>query len=165
MIRKRLPEEVHEQVFLFVLGIAQLKKLLKGKVAGFDGTLLEANAAMKSIVRRDTGDDWKNWLKKLAQEAGIEDPSDDDLKQFDRGRKEAEHAIDLESGQMRTPSPSRGSARSSVSAWISSPASASGCRSHPLPTHPWRSAATLSPGGSLNGRKQPTGLSRHEYMV
>ena len=87
-IRKRLPEVVHEQVFAFVLKIANDKQLLKGRTAGIDATLLEANAAMKSIVRKDTGDDWKNWLRKLAQEAGIENPSDDDLKKFDRGRKD-----------------------------------------------------------------------------
>lgn len=88
VIRQRLPEEVHEQVFGFVLGLAHVKKLLKGQTVGVDATLLEANAAMKSIVRRDTGDDWKAWLKKLAQEAGIENPSDDELKKFDRGRKD-----------------------------------------------------------------------------
>jgi transposase len=87
VIRRRLPEEVHERVFGFVLGLAHVKKLLRGKTVGVDATLLEANAAMKSIVRRDTGEDWKNWLKKLAQEAGIENPGDDDLKKFDRGRK------------------------------------------------------------------------------
>lgn len=87
-IRRRLPEVVHEQVFAFVLSIADRHKLLKGKVAGVDATLLEANAAMKSIVRKDSGDDWKSWLRKLAQEAGIENPSDDDLRKFDQNRKD-----------------------------------------------------------------------------
>jgi len=86
-IRKRLPLEVHEEVFAFVLGIAQLKKLLKGQAVGVDATLLEANAALKSIVRKDTGEDYKQYLRRLAQEAGIEDPSDDDLKKFDQQRK------------------------------------------------------------------------------
>jgi transposase len=86
-IRRRLPLEVHEEVFAFVLGIAQRKKLLKGQVIGVDATLLEANAALKSIVRRDTGEDYKRYLRRLAQEAGIEDPSDDDLKKFDQKRK------------------------------------------------------------------------------
>ena len=88
VIRKRLPELVHEQVFTLVLKLAHEKKLLAGRRAGIDATLLEANAAMKSIVRKDTGEDWKAWLRKLAQEAGIEDPSDDDLKKFDQGRKD-----------------------------------------------------------------------------
>jgi transposase len=57
--RRRLPEEVFDEVFQFVLGIAAEKKLLSGKTVGVDSTLLEANAAMKSIVRRDTGEDWK----------------------------------------------------------------------------------------------------------
>ncbi len=86
-IRKRLPLEVHEEVFAFVLGIAQLKKLLKGQAVGVDATLLEANAALKSIVRKDTGEDYRQYLRRLAKEAGIEDPSDDDLKKFDKRRK------------------------------------------------------------------------------
>lgn len=86
-IRRRLPLEVHEEVFAFVLRIAQLKKLLKGKLVGVDATLLEANAALKSIVRKDTGEDYKQYLRRLAQEAGIEDPSDADLKKFDHKRK------------------------------------------------------------------------------
>ena len=86
VIRKRLPEELIEQVFSFVLKLAFEKKLLKGKTVGVDATTLEANAAMKSIVRKDTGDDYKTYLRKLAKEAGIEDPSDDDLRRFDRDR-------------------------------------------------------------------------------
>lgn len=85
-IRQRLPLEVHEEVFAFVLGIAQLKKLLKGQVVGVDATLLAANAALKSIVRKDTGEDYKPYLRRLAKEAGIEDPTDDDLKKFDQKR-------------------------------------------------------------------------------
>ncbi len=86
-IRQRLPLEVHEEVFAFVLGIAQLKKLLKGQAVGVDATLLEANAALKSIVRKDTGEDYKQYLRRLAKEAGLEDPTDDDLKKFDQQRK------------------------------------------------------------------------------
>jgi transposase len=85
--RKRLPQVVHEQVFAFVLSLAAAKKLLKGKTVGVDATLLEANAAMKSIVRKETGEDYKAYLRRLAQEAGIDDPSDDDLKKFDKKRK------------------------------------------------------------------------------
>ena len=65
----------------------QLKKLLKGQAVGVDATLLEVNAALKSIVRKDTGEDYRKYLRRLAQEAGIEDPSDDDLKKFDQKRK------------------------------------------------------------------------------
>ena len=70
--RKRLPPEVFEEVFQFVLRIADGKKLLSGKTVGVDSTLLEANAAMKSIVRRDTGEDWKQYVRGLAAEAGLE---------------------------------------------------------------------------------------------
>jgi IS5 family transposase len=87
-VRQRLPEVVHEQVFEFVLKLADLKGLLKGKTVGVDATLLEANAAMKTIVRRDNGDDWKTYLRKLAAEAGIEDPTDAELRRFDRQRRD-----------------------------------------------------------------------------
>jgi transposase len=86
-IRRRLPGSVHEQVFVFVLKLAEDKGLLPGKTTAVDSTLLQANASMKTIVRRDSGDDWKEYLRKLAKEAGIEDPTDEDLRRFDRQRK------------------------------------------------------------------------------
>jgi hypothetical protein len=86
-VRQRLPEVVHEEVFAWVLQLADANGLLHGKTVGVDSTFLEANAAMKTIRRRDTGDDWKAYLRKLAAEAGIEDPSDEDLRRFDRQRK------------------------------------------------------------------------------
>jgi IS5 family transposase len=85
-VHGRLPLEIHEQVFVFVLKIAEDKKLLKGKTAAVDSTTLEANAAMKSIERKDTGEDWKAYLTRLAKEAGIEEPSDEDLRRFDKKR-------------------------------------------------------------------------------
>ena len=87
VIRVRLPLEVHEAVFTFVLSIANLKKLLKGNTVAVDSTLIEADAAMKSIVRRETGDDWKEYIRKLMAEEGIEDPTDEDIRRFDRKRK------------------------------------------------------------------------------
>ena len=87
VIRKRLPVEVHEQVFTKVLGIAQAKGLLKGATVAVDSTTLEANAAMKSIVRRDSGEDWKEYVGRLAKEAGLENPTQEDLRRFDRKRK------------------------------------------------------------------------------
>ena len=86
-IRRRLPTDIHERVFVFVLGLAEQKGLLKGQTVGVDATLLEANAAMRGIVRRDSGDDWKAYLRKLAAEAGLQDPSDEDLRRFDKRRK------------------------------------------------------------------------------
>jgi transposase len=85
-VHGRLPLEVHEEVFVFVLKIAADKKLLKGKTVGVDSTTLEANAAMKSIERKDTGEDWKEYLTRLAKDAGIENPTDEDLRRFDKNR-------------------------------------------------------------------------------
>lgn len=86
-IRKRLPEVIHEQVFARVLAIAHEKTLLRGRTVGVDSTTLEANAAMRAIVRKDTGEDYKTYLARLAKEAGIENPTDEDLRRFDRKRK------------------------------------------------------------------------------
>src|SRR5215211_6896490 len=127
-IRKRLPEVVHERVFARVLALAHEKGLMKGRTVGVDSTTLEANAAMRAIVRKDTGENYKTYLKRLAQEAGIENPTDEQLRRFDRKRKKkgsnkdwasatdgdsriakmkdgrtrlaykAEHAVDLDSG-------------------------------------------------------------------
>ena len=82
----RLPQKVHEAVFQRVLAIADRKGLVQGKTVAVDSTTLEANAAMKSIVRRDTGDDYQAYLKKLAAEAGIEEPTAEDLRKFDKKR-------------------------------------------------------------------------------
>ena len=54
---------------------------------GVDSSFLEANASLKAVQRRDTGEDWKAYLRKLAAEAGIEDPSDEDLRRLDRQRQ------------------------------------------------------------------------------
>lgn len=91
-IRNRLPLGVHEAVFVWILALAEEKKLLKGKTVAVDSTTLEANAAMKSIVRRDTGENWNDYLAQLMQEQGLvaegaERPSDEELRKFDKGRK------------------------------------------------------------------------------
>ena len=107
------------------LGIAGL---VKGKTIAIDATTLEANAALRSIVRRDTGESYNDFLTKLAQASGIETPTREDLAKLDRKRKnkgsnkdwehphdpdariakmkdgrthlahKAEHAVDLETG-------------------------------------------------------------------
>lgn len=91
-VRERLPLDVHEAVFRFVLQIAAAKKLLSGKTVAVDSTTLEANAAMKSIVRHDTGEDWKAYLKRLMQEQGLiekdHEPTDEELRRFDQKRKD-----------------------------------------------------------------------------
>ncbi len=75
-IRNRLPLTVHEQVFVWILALAEQKKLLKGTVVGVDSTTLEANAAMKSIIRKDTGETWNAHLVRLMKEQGLIAPND-----------------------------------------------------------------------------------------
>jgi transposase len=85
-IRQRLPLDVHQRVFVFVLHIAQERKLLRGKTVAVDSTTLEANAAMKGIVRKDTGEDWKEYLRRLMAAEGIADPTDEEIRRFDKKR-------------------------------------------------------------------------------
>jgi len=89
--RKRLPPEVFDEVFQFVLSIAAARKLIDGRSVGVDSTTLEANAAMKSIVRRDTGEDWKQYVTRLMREEGVIDqehePTDEEIRRYDKGRK------------------------------------------------------------------------------
>jgi transposase len=85
-VAQRLPREIHEAVFQRVLSIAERRGLIKGRTVAVDATTLEANAAMKSIIRRDNGDDYRAYLTKLAAEAGIADPTDEDLRRFDKHR-------------------------------------------------------------------------------
>lgn len=86
-IRQRLPLLVHEQVFVHVLQIARDKKLLRGKTVAVDPTTLEANAALRSIVRKDTGEGYKDYLKRLLTEQGMENPTDEDVRRFDKDRQ------------------------------------------------------------------------------
>jgi hypothetical protein len=89
--RKRLPSEMFDEVFQFVLKIADEKRLLSGKTVGVDSTTLEANAAMKSILRRDTGEDWKQYVGRLMKEEGVveekHEPTDEEIRRFDKERK------------------------------------------------------------------------------
>lgn len=89
--RKRLPPEVFEEVFQFVLRMAVAKNLVAGKTVGVDSTMLEANAAMKSIVRRDTCEDWKEYVTRLMRAEGVIDeqakPSDEEVRRYDKTRK------------------------------------------------------------------------------
>lgn len=86
-MRSRLGEEVYAEVFRFALAIVEEHGLLRGKVAGVDSTYLRADASMKSIVRKDTGEDYAAYLKKLCQEQGIESPTVEDARRMDRARK------------------------------------------------------------------------------
>jgi transposase len=126
--RRLIDLETHQAVFGWVLELLAEKGLLKGKTVGIDGTTLEANAAMRSIVRRDTGESYEEFLRQLAQESGISTPTREQLAKLDRKRAKkganedwvnpndpdaeitkmkdgrthlahkAEHAVDLETG-------------------------------------------------------------------
>jgi transposase len=86
-MRTRFDGAVYDEVFRLVLGIVESKGLLRGKVAGVDSTYLRADASMKTIVRKDTGDDYTTYLKKLCEAQGIENPTVEDARRMDRKRK------------------------------------------------------------------------------
>jgi transposase len=126
--RRLIDVETHRKVFLWVLGVLADRGLLKGRTVGVDATTLEANAALRSIVRRDNGASYDEFLTGLAQQSGIGTPTREDLARVDRKRKKkgsnkewmspsdpdaritkmkdgtthlahkAEHAVDMESG-------------------------------------------------------------------
>ena len=85
--RTRLDGDVYDEVFRLVLGIVESKGLLRGKVAGVDSTYLRADASMKTIVRKDTGDDYTAYLKKLCEAQGAESPTVEEARRMDRTRK------------------------------------------------------------------------------
>ena len=84
--RRLMDVETHQAVFQWVLGVLAEKKLLKGTTIGVDATTLEANVALRSIVRRDTGERYEEFLTRLAKESGIETPSREQLAKLDRKR-------------------------------------------------------------------------------
>ena len=85
-IRQRLPLELHQRVFTWVLGVLADARLLRGATLGIDASTLEANAAMRSIVRRDSGDTYQEFLTDLAKASGIETPTRGDLARVDKDR-------------------------------------------------------------------------------
>jgi transposase len=122
--------ETHKAIFRWVIGILTGEGLIHGQTIAIDATTLEANAAMKNIVRRDNGQSYNDYLKGLAKAAGIENPTREELARLDRKRKKkgsneewkspvdadariakmkdgrthlahkAEHAVDLSSGAL-----------------------------------------------------------------
>jgi len=128
--RRLIAVETHRAIFTWVQERLVAADLLKGRTVAIDATTLEANAAMRSIVRRDTGETYQEFLTRLAVESGIKTPTREALARLDRRRKKrtsnkdwknpfdpdakitkmkngrthlahkAEHAIDLESGAM-----------------------------------------------------------------
>jgi transposase len=123
-----IDEETHRLVFVWLLEILAERGLLRGHTIGIDATTLEANAALRTIVRRDTGEQYEEFLRRLAQESGIETPTRAQLAKLDKKRvrkgsnedwthphdldaritkmkdghthlaHKAEHAVDMESG-------------------------------------------------------------------
>jgi transposase len=85
--RRLIDLETHEAVFTWMLQRLADAGLVKGKTVGIDATTLEANAALRSIVRRDTGESYQDFLTRLAQASGIETPTRADLARLDRKRK------------------------------------------------------------------------------
>ena len=126
--RRLIDLETHQAVFTWVLQRLADAQLVQGRTLGIDATTLEANAALRSIVRRDTGEEYEAWLTRLAAASGIATPTRAELARFDRRRKKkgsnddwthpqdpdakitkmkdgrthlahtAEHAVDLETG-------------------------------------------------------------------
>ena len=85
--RRLIDVETHQEVFGWVLERLAEAGLVKGKTVVVDGTTLEANAAMRSIVRRDTGEAYEQYLTRLAKAAGIRSPTRAALARLDRRRK------------------------------------------------------------------------------
>jgi len=85
--RRLLSLEVHQEVFAWVITVLGREGLLRGKSLGVDASTLEANAALRSIVRRDTGESYQEYLTHLAQKSGIATPTRRELARLDRKRK------------------------------------------------------------------------------
>ena len=85
--RRLIDVDTHREVFSWVLGLLADRGLLKGQRNAIDATTLEANAAMRSIVRRDTGDSYVEFLRGLAKASGIATPTREELVRLDRKRK------------------------------------------------------------------------------
>src|SRR6267154_2707221 len=85
--RRLIDLDTHRDVFRWVLGVLADHGLLKGQRIAIDATTMEANAAMRSIVRRDTGESYEEFLRGLAKASGIATPTREDLARLDRKRK------------------------------------------------------------------------------
>ena len=86
-IRERIDLETNEAVFTWVLKVLASQGQLSGETIGVDATTLEANAAMRSIVRKDSGESYREFLTQLAKASGIETPTQADLAKLDKKRK------------------------------------------------------------------------------
>lgn len=86
-IRSRLPLELHQEIFAWVLDVITKAGLVQGDRIGVDASTMEANAAMRTIVRKDTGEGYRQMLHRMAKENGMERPINKDLSRMDRQRK------------------------------------------------------------------------------
>jgi transposase len=85
--RRLISPETHQRIFTWVLEQLAQGGMIKGKTIGVDSTTLEANAAMKSIVRRDSGESYNEYLKRVATAEGVETTDAAALRRMDRKRK------------------------------------------------------------------------------
>jgi len=85
--RSRLPLTVHQEVFTWVLKALSKEGLVLGGRIGVHASTMEAHAALKTIVRRDTGESYRKRLVRMTRESGIESPTDEELARLDRKRK------------------------------------------------------------------------------
>jgi transposase len=95
--RRLIDGETHQRIFNWVLERLAQSGLIKGKTIGVDSTTLEANAAMKSIVRRDTGESYNEYLERLAEAEGVNAKDAAALRRMDRKRKKKTSNEDWES--------------------------------------------------------------------
>ena len=84
---KRLDAAFHQEVFDWVTHILAERGLIKGEVIGLDASTMDANASMRSLVRRDTGENYADYTRRLAEDKGMENPTDKEVRNFDRTRK------------------------------------------------------------------------------
>ena len=84
--RRRIPVETHEQVFGWVLGRLREAGLARGKAVAVDSTTLEANAALETLRRKDTGESYREFVLRLAEEAGEQIATVGERIEYDRGR-------------------------------------------------------------------------------
>ncbi|MCY4559174.1 MAG: hypothetical protein OXF79_22910 [Chloroflexi bacterium] len=94
--------ETHGKVFGWVLGVLAESGLVSGKTVGVDATTLEVNAALRSIVRRDTAEDYDTFVRGLAESSGVATPTRADLARFDRKRKKKLPNAEWENPTIRT---------------------------------------------------------------